>query len=183
MKTHNKFRWIDLIFGIATLLLSLYTLINPLSAIREIVLIIGFVALIGGVSNILAAIQTPLEFSSVRIISIVASGINILVALLILFNVGAGAYLFSLLLPIWFIMHCISRLANMEFLRVYGRKSLYWSTLLLNILGIVFAIMLLFNPVASILFIEFLTGIYLLLIGISSIVTAFSGSIAKSRSK
>ena len=175
MKTRSTFGWADLLFGIASILLGIYVLFNTVSAIRTIVFVIGGIALIGGVSNIFFGFRVQCDHRLGRTVSITASVLNIIIALLILFNVGAGAYLLSIFLPVWFIAHCVSRLANLNAFRVYGRKSLYWSALILNVLGIAFGILLLLNPVMSILSIEFLIGSYLLFIGISSIISAFSG--------
>ena len=181
MKTRSTFGWADLLFGIASILLGIYILFNPVSAIRTIVFIIGGVALIGGVSNTFFGFRVQQNHRLGRTVSITASVLNIFIALLILFNVGAGAYLLSIFLPVWFIAHCVSRLANLDAFRIYGRKSLYWSALILNVLGIALATLLLLNPSVLILSIEFLTGSYLVLMGISSIIAVYSGFRTKTK--
>ncbi|HAP7645602.1 TPA: hypothetical protein IVV33_002984, partial [Enterococcus faecium] len=49
----------------------------------------------------------------------------------------------------------------------------YWFTIIVNILGILLGIFLLFNPISSALTLSFLVGFYFMLFGITHIVYAF----------
>ncbi|HAP9234537.1 TPA: hypothetical protein IWI47_001253, partial [Enterococcus faecium] len=52
-------------------------------------------------------------------------------------------------------------------------EGYYWFTIIVNILGILLGIFLLFNPISSALTLSFLVGFYFMLFGITHIVYAF----------
>ena len=64
-------------------------------------------------------------------------------------SVGIAALLF----PLWFIAHCISRLTHLGIIRMMAGSFYYTFSLVVNILGLVLGILMLFQP-----FIALFTG-------------------------
>ena len=87
---------------------------------------------------------------------------------------SAGTWAMVLLLPIWFIAHCISRLTHLNMIRVTAGRFYYYFTLIVNIIGIVLGCMMIVRPVISLFSAGFIIGTYLILLGFDSIVMAIS---------
>ncbi len=91
----------------------------------------------------------------------------------LIMNSEIGAFAVAILFPIWFIAHCVGQLTNIGFIRLCGSETQYWVTLIVNVLGLVLGIMLLFNPFASAVSMVYIAGLYLLFVGIGHIISAF----------
>ena len=88
---------------------------------------------------------------------------------------NAGKWILSLLFPIWFIAHCISRLAHVYIIRMAGQKFFYYFALIINIVGLVLGILMFFNPMLTFMtmrFMGYVVAVYLILLGIDSIMAA-----------
>lgn len=68
-------------------------------------------------------------------------------------------------------VHCITRLTNLGFIRHFAGKVSYWVSLVINVIGLIAGFVLLLNPFASALSMAYCAGLYLLLSGVGSIVT------------
>lgn len=79
-----------------------------------------------------------------------------------------------ILFPIWFIMHCISRLTHLPIIRMTAGTGYYYFTLIVNILGLLLGFVMIFNPKISFFSVSYIIGCYLLLIGIDHLVLAVS---------
>ena len=74
----------------------------------------------------------------------------------------------------WFIAHCISRLSQLPMIRVWTVKWHYYFIMIANIVGLFLGIFMLIRPVAALISLSYLIGIDLILLGIDSIILAFS---------
>mgnify|MGYP007003750698 CR=1 FL=1 len=85
-------------------------------------------------------------------------------------------WVLTVLLPVWFLAHCISGLTRLGFVRLMGSPFYYWFLLVLDITGIVLSFMMLFNPAVSLLTVRALSyfaAAYLVLFGTESVISAF----------
>lgn len=73
-----------------------------------------------------------------------------------------------MILPIWIIAHCISRLSHLQYMKMHFGSTYYTLSLILNILGLIVGIMLVFRPMVTILSMGVLVGSYLILEGLSA---------------
>ncbi|MZM07541.1 hypothetical protein GT958_09365, partial [Bifidobacterium pseudocatenulatum] len=73
---------------------------------------------------------------------------------------------------VWFIADSVFALLAADLAKGVS-NGYYWFTVIVNILGIILGIMLLFNPISSALTLSFLVGFYFMLFGITHIVYAF----------
>jgi uncharacterized membrane protein HdeD (DUF308 family) len=75
-----------------------------------------------------------------------------------------------ILFPIWFIAHCVSELARLPCIHYERGEGYYIFALAVNIIGLILGAMLLFSPFLSLFSLPVITGAYLVLLGINSIV-------------
>ena len=94
--------------------------------------------------------------------------------MLLLLYPQAGALVLTLLFPIWFIAHCIARLAHLPYVRLEAGNGIFYYGLVTNIIGLILGFMMLLKPLFTLTVIRYFAGIYLILLGIDSIVMAFS---------
>lgn len=174
MKQKSNFGWLELILGILLIAFGIFALANPTSALGGMVILYGILAIITGIADIALYVKLERRTGFGPVISLITGILSVLAGILILIYPGAGQWAIAILFPIWFIAHSISRLANAGFTRLVAGTAHYIFTLIINILGIILGVMLFFNPVASMLSVAYLVGIYLIIVGIGSIVRAFS---------
>jgi len=171
MKKGRALGIVELILGILLILLGLFTFLHPSSVLGGIAAVYGAIALITGIADIVfyAKMERRTGFGPV-----VTGILSVIAGILILFNLSAGAWLVATLFPIWFLAHCISRLAQLPFTRMTSGSAAFWFSLVLNILGLVLGILLLANPVLSILSSGWIIGAYLIALGMDSLFYALS---------
>ena len=99
---------------------------------------------------------------------------SVLAGLLMLVYPGAAAWALVILFPLWFIMHCISRLTHLGIVRYVAGNGYYYFSLVINIIGLVLGFLILLQPVLAVVSMSFIIGAYLILLGVDSIVLAFS---------
>ena len=87
---------------------------------------------------------------------------------------NAGKWVLSLLFPIWFIAHCLSRLSHLNTIRFIAGNFVYWFTMIVNIIGLVLGVVMIFSPNISVAAVAYIVGAYLVLFGIDCIILAFS---------
>ena len=152
MKREGGFGWSELIAGILLILLGVFTFARPESMLTGAVVIYGIIAIALGIEDIVVYVRLS-RFT------------------------GFGPMLSLILMPIWFIAHCVSGLTRVNLVRLIGNSFYYYFTLLLNILGLILGFMMLFSPVLSFLTIRaisYLVAVYLVLFGVESVIAAFA---------
>ena len=103
------------------------------------------------------------------------SGIlSVVAGLLVMVYPSAAAWALTIFFPLWFIMHCISRLTHLGIIRYVAGSGYYYFSLILNIIGLVLGFLMLLQPALAFLSMGFVIGAYLILLGIDSLVLAFS---------
>lgn len=163
--TKKGFGWGYLILGILFIIASLVAFANPASNLEALAFIFGFVAIMDGIWLIINRRQHSLR--------IVAGIIDIIIGIIILVNIAATIVALPILFAIWFIVDSLFRLFTLGYTKALG-AGYFWFSLIVNILGVILGILLLFNPFAAVLTISFLVGFYLMLIGVELVIVAFS---------
>ena len=108
-------------------------------------------------------------------VSLVAGVLSVMAGVVILVNPRVGMAVFSLLFALWFITHCVSRLASLSLVRLVAGRGAYYAALVLNIIGIVLGALLVVLPATSLLALGYLAAVYLIVLGMESLVMAFLG--------
>ena len=181
MTRKSKFGWMELILGILLIILGIYTFAKPSTALTSVVIIYGLVSIITGIADIVFYVKLERRTGLGPTVSLIAGILSILAGLLILLIPGAGRWIFAVFFPIWFISHCISRLADLSITRVVAGTAYYYFSLVVNILGLLLGFMMILNPWISVISISYIVGFYLILLGVGSIVMAFSKSGVRDR--
>ena len=171
MKKRSGFGWLELIEGILLILLSIYTIIWPDRALTGWIVLYGLIAVIMGVADILLYIRVERFTGFGPIISLVSGALSVMTGVMLLVYPTAGKWAMTLL---WFLTHCISRLAGLCTVRLLASRFTYWFTLVMNVLGLALGVMMLAQPWVSLLSLEYLVSFYLMLLGVDCIILACS---------
>lgn len=165
--------WTELILGVLLLVLGIYTFASPASALIGMALLYGILAVVTGIADIILYVRLERKIGFGPTLSLVGGIFSVIAGIIILINPNVGGFAIAALFSIWFIAHCVSRLANLWITRLIAGRAQYYFSLVINILGIILGVILLLNPGLSALYAAYLIGFYLILLGIGSVVMAF----------
>lgn len=174
MKRRTKYGWMELLVGVLLVLLGIFSFSHPDSTLTGIVVVYGAVAVVTGIADIIFYVRIDRHIGFGPIISLIMGGLSVMTGFMILVYPGAGKWILVLLFPIWFIAHCISRLSHLNLIRFTAGNAAYYSTLILNCIGIFLGILMIMRPFYSIISAGWIIGFYLILLGINSIVIGAS---------
>lgn len=170
---YRRVNWWELMAGIVMIALGIASLARPSLAVTGLVYAYGAAGVIVGVADILRYIRVERYTGFGPMVSLVAGVLSVMAGVVILVNPRVGMAVFSLLFALWFITHCVSRLASLSWLRFVAGRGAYYAALVLNILGLVLGAVLVVLPTASILTLGYLAAVYLIVLGAESLVMAF----------
>lgn len=174
MRHRSGFGWLEFIAGILLILLGGFTFFCPSRALGGLVALYGIIAVIVGIGDILLYIRMERFVGFGPIVALISGILSVMSGFMLLVYPRAGELVLSLLFPIWFIAHCISRLSHLNLLRLRAGNAVYWITLVLNIAGLLLGILMLVDPVLSLFSSAMVVSLYLILLGVDSISLAFS---------
>lgn len=174
MRNRSKLGWFELLEGILLVVLGVVSFIRPGYALTGVVVIYGLAAVITGISDIIFYVQVDRHTGFGPMLALISGVLSVMVGVMLMAHPNAGKWILSLLLPVWFITHCVSRLAHLNMLRFLAGNTIYYIKLVANICGLVLGFLLLFRPNLSLLSGAYLIGLYLLLLGVESIITGMS---------
>lgn len=169
MRRRSGYGWFELIIGIMLVVLGIFTFIRSGSTLTGIVILYGLVAVITGISDLIFYVRTERYTGFGSAVSLISGIFSIMAGVMLLVYPGAGRWVMVLLLPLWFIAHCVSRLSHLNFIRVTAGEIYYWFALIVNIIGIILGIMMIVRPMLSLFSAGFLIGTYLILLGVDNI--------------
>ena len=179
MKRRSGFGWLELIEGILLIVLGGYTLVRPEHALNGLIVLFGVVAVVMGVADILLYVRVERYTGFGPVVSLISGTLSVMAGVMLLVYPHAGQMVMSLLFPLWFIAHCVSRLANLNTIRLVSGNFMYVFTLVLNVIGLALGALMIVNPWFSWLSVRYIVGFYLILLGIDCI--ALAGSSVGSR--
>ena len=176
MNRRSGFGWLELIVGILLIVLGVLTLVFPGSMLTGLIVIYGLIAVVMGILDIVEYVKLERYTGFGPTVSLISGIISVMCGVMLLVYPNAGKWVLSLLFPIWFITHCISRLAHLDVIRIMEGKFYFYFALVSNILGLILGILMILSPVLSFLTLQiigYVVAFYLILLGIESIVAAF----------
>lgn len=173
-RRRSHFGRMELAVGVLLLALGIFTFLRPGSALTGAVILYGILAVVTGIADIIFYVRMERYTGFGPAISLISGIISVMSGVMLFVYPGAGRWIFSLLFPVWFIAHCISRLAHLDIIRIAAGNFCYYFTLSVNILGILLGFLMILCPWISVLSAGLIIGAYLVLLGIDSIVIAFS---------
>lgn len=172
MNTRRRLGWMELIEGILLIVLGIVTLTQPRGALTSLVIAYGVIALLTGLVDIAFYIVMEKHTGFGPTVSLVTGILSVLAGCALIAHPEIGLNLLLIIFPIWFLTHCISRLTHLNIVRLVAGKGSYYLTLTANIIGIVLGVMMLFDPMLSIISMSALIGVDLILLGVESVVFA-----------
>ncbi len=176
MKKKIGFEWSKLIIGLLLVALGVFTLIRPDSMLTGAVVVYGIFAIVMGIEDIILYVRLSRFTGFGPMLSLITGILSVMCGVMLLANPDVGKWALTVLLPVWFIAHCIAELTRANLIRLIGNPFYYYFSLILNILGLFLGFMMLLSPVLSFLTIRVLgcfVAVYLILFGIASVIAAF----------
>lgn len=174
MKKRSNIGWMELISGIVLLVLGILSFIHPGKLVSGIVILYGVAAIITGIADIVFFAKLDCRLGLAPSVALVTGVISVMVGVMLLVYPNAGKLIMSLLLPIWFMTHCISRLVQLNVIHLMAEPFLYYATIVVNVIGLILSVVLLFNPAMSLAASAYIIGAYLVLLGIDGIILGVS---------
>ncbi len=174
MKRRSAFGWLELIIGIVLIALGILAFAKPDLALTSLVFAYGIAAVVMGIADIILYIQVDRYTGFGPILSLISGILSVMSGVMLMVYPRTGVLVLTVLFPIWFIAHCISRLAHMSHIRLVAGNGIYYFTLVINIIGLFLGFLMLLNPLFTLTTIRCFASVYLILLGIDSVVMAVS---------
>lgn len=175
MDRRSDIGWTELLVGIILIILGIFVIKQPVGIITWIVVVCGLIAILSGIADIVLYVKMERFTGFGPVISLVTGILGVMAGFMLMVHPGAGTWVIAMILPIWIIAHCISRLSHLQYMKMHFGSTYYTISLILNIFGLIVGILLVFRPMVTILSMGVLVGAYLILEGIECIVTAIGG--------
>ncbi|HDZ6660068.1 TPA: HdeD family acid-resistance protein [Staphylococcus aureus] len=167
-KGNQGIKWSSLIMGVLLLMLAVVIFTFPIENFYAITWLIGLFVLINGVIQIIYRRKAKALGGNQNWILFMGI-VDILFGLIVIFNVGASSAFFIYMFAFWFIFSSIAGLFTFT-----GSGSLKLISVIFNLLGIVFGVILLFNPLMGIVFISTMIAIAFVFVGVIYVVDALA---------
>lgn len=174
MTKRSGFGWLELVIGIVLIGLGILAFAKPDLALTGLVFAYGIAAVIMGVADIILFIEVERYTGFGPILSLISGVLSVMVGLMLVAYPGTGVLILTVLFPIWFIAHVISRLAHLNHIRFVAGDGIYYFTLIVNIIGLFLGILMMIHPLFTLTTIRCFASAYLILLGIDSVVMAIS---------
>lgn len=174
MRRRSGFGWLEFIEGLLLILLGIFTCVHPGSILEGFVILYGLLAVVTGIGDLVFYVKMEQHMGFGPSVSLIAGLLSVMAGFMLLVHPDSGKWIIALLVPIWFIAHCISRLSHLNIVRFVAGNAYYYFSLVINTAGLVLAVLMIVNPGFSVFSIGVLMGVYLLLLGIDCLITAFS---------
>lgn len=177
MKRKSGFGWSELIVGLLLILLGIFSLIRPDSMLTGAVVVYGVIAIVMGIEDLVVYARLARFTGFGPMLSLISGMLSVMCGVMLIAYPSIGKWALTILLPIWFLAHCISELTRTNLIRLIGNPFYYYFSLILNILGLVLGFVMLFSPALSFVTLSaicYMAAIYLILFGIESVIAAFA---------
>ena len=174
MRNRSWFGWFELVIGILLIVLGIVAFVNPNFAVTGLVLAYGIAAVIMGIADIILYIRVERFTGFGPILALISGILSVMCGIMLIAYPSAGVVVLTVLMPIWFIAHCISRLANLNQVRFVAGNGMYYFTLVVNIIGLILGFLMIIHPMFTLATLHYFISLYLILLGVDAIVVAVS---------
>lgn len=174
MSRRSFYGWLELIIGILLIVFGIFTVIHPNKTMTWVVVIYGIIAILTGIADIVFYVKTDHLTGFGPTVSLISGIFSVMAGCMLLVHPDAGSVVMVLLIPIWFIAHCIAQLSHLPMIRFQSGDFYYYFTLIANIIGLVLGVMMIFEPYLSFIAAGFIIGAYLIVTGAHMVSLAIS---------
>lgn len=162
---NNKLKWSSLIMGTLLLIVAVIIFSYPVKNFYTLTWLIGLFILINGVIQLLfRRAARALAGSGTGLIMVIGI-IDIIFGLLVMFNVGASSTFFIFMFAAWFIVSSIIGL-----LTISKQSRLKGISIIVNILGLLLGMILLFNPMMGMILVSTMIAITFAILGVTYVI-------------
>lgn len=174
MRRRSGFGWLELVLGIILMVLGVLTFAQPDLALTSMVFAYGIAAVVMGVADIILYVQVERYIGFGPILSLISGILSVMSGIMLVVYPRTGVLVLTVLFPIWFIAHCISRLTHLNHIRFVAGNGVYYFIMIVNIIGLILGFLMVLSPLLTLTTIRYFAAIYLILLGIDSVVMALS---------
>ncbi|WP_125711959.1 HdeD family acid-resistance protein [Companilactobacillus kedongensis] len=168
----RKIDWFGLVFGVLSLYVGYLVTWYPLNSLSAIAFIIGLLAILRGDYRLWFGSQMGRFLGSNNGWTVLSAIANIIIGIIFIVHINVGVAITVYMFAIWFLLDAIFQLLTARFYHFFGKKY-YWIIVIVGALNLIFAIVLLFNPVLSGGVIVFMLAFFFFTTGIAEIIEAF----------
>jgi uncharacterized membrane protein HdeD (DUF308 family) len=166
----RDYRWMLLFRGIIAILLGILAIVWPGKTLIVLIYLFGAYAILDGIANIVAAIRGH-AFKSWGLL-LVEGIVSIIAGVVAFVWPGITAFVFIYLLAGWAIVTGIVEMVA-AFSPADENRSWDWWLLLAGAASVIFGILIAFQPLAGLLTVIWLLGIYAIVFGVLFIIRYF----------
>ena len=173
MRSRSGYGWLQLAIGILLIVLGVLIFVKPDMALTALVFAFG-VAAVMGVGDILLYIKVERFVGFGPIMALISGILSVMSGVMLVVYPRTGIAVLSILFPIWFIAHCISRLSQANHIRFVAGNGIYYFVLISNIIGLILGCLMFLQPLFSLATLRVFAAAYLMLLGADSVVVSVS---------
>ena len=173
MRRHSGFGWLELVIGILLIALGILTFAKPELVLTSLAFLYGISAVVMGIADIILYIQVERYTGFGPMLSLVSGILSVMAGVMLMVYPRTGVLVLTVLFPIWFIAHCISRLAHLNHIRFVAGNGIFYFSLVIHIIGLILGCLMLLNPLITLTTIRFFEVVYLFLVGVDGVVMFF----------
>lgn len=175
MNRRSDIGWAELFTGIILIILGVVIMRQPVGIFTWIVILCGVLAIFSGIADIVMYVKMERFTGFGPVVSLVTGILGVMAGFMLIAHPGAGTWALAMILPIWIIAHCISRLSHLQYMKMHFGTTYYTISLILNILGLIVGILLLFRPMITLFSMGVLVGAFLIIEGVECILAGLGG--------
>ncbi|MBD5431424.1 MAG: hypothetical protein HDR41_02980 [Lactobacillus sp.] len=165
------FDWGAFVAGILMVIASFLIMRHPAKGLQAFVLVFGIVSILQGIVW-LAGYSRFRDFFQHSWVAIISGILDIIIGILFLCSYDIGGIVIAYLFAIWFFVDSVVGIAFSGRLKMISNGYFIFN-LIMNILSLIIAIFLIFNPIIAALSLVWLVAFWLLVFGINEIITAW----------
>jgi len=174
MKNRSAIGRVQFIIGILMIILGIFAFTSPEDTLFGFIILCGAMAVAIGICDIIFYVKAERFTGFGPIVAMISGILSVMAGIMLLVYPNTGKLVLTLLIPIWFISHCISQLVNLIENRFIIGGFHYFISIVINILGLIMGFLMLLQPVLSLFTASFMIGVYLVVLGVGSVMLAYS---------
>src|SRR5699024_262129 len=170
---NSKFRWPSFVIGGIFLIIGIVIFSYPVENFYAITWLIGLFSLISGILEIVFRRANKKVMGVPSGWTFVLGIINIVFGLVVMFNSAESSVFLIYIFAVWFMINNVIAIFTVTPAE-RSNGMFHLLSIILNVLGILIAIVLLFSPLLAAVFISFMIGFMFALFGVFYVIDALS---------
>lgn len=159
-----KFWYLPLIAGILYIILGIWVFATPVSSFLGLTVFLSIGIIISGIFELIYAISNRKQLDNWGW-QLVGGALNLFVGMLIIANTGLTALMLAIFIGIWLLFRSVMVIINAFEIKRSGTRKWGW-VLFAGIVGVLFSILLLGNPIIAGITVAFWMGTGLIIVGV-----------------